>query len=203
VIANYAMINSPSWEEREETVAAVARRGFDGQALEQVAELSEASIDVMQRGFTGWDAYDAVARKYTEEPWMDALDGTTIGAFERWPHWIVSLIGPYMGPPGLDWNYTSHAALDVLHERGIPIVWQIAAEDRSAPNTETLAEVRRRMRAGETHYLELYPATDHGFMLFRQEADGTRRYGNYHPDYFRTEVHWARTLSQLDPPPEA
>ncbi len=199
VIANYGMINSPRDEERIETVARLARRGHQGAALEQVAELSNASVDVMAAGFRHWASYDAVAERYRNEPFMDDLDGTTIGAFERWPHWLVSLIGPHLGPAGIDWDHTSDKALDVLAERGVPVVWRIAADDRSAPPERTLLEVRRRMAAGEPHELQVYPATDHGFLRYVEEADGERRYGNYHPDSFVNEVDWVQRLTRSTP----
>ena len=200
VIANYGMTESPRSEEVIETVEAVRRRGFEGESLEQVAELADAAVDVMAAGFEGaWDAYDRVSAKYRDEPWMEALDGTTIGAFEKWPHWIVRLIGPHMAPAGLDWDYTSSAALDDLARRGIPSVWMIAEQDRSAPNEATLVELRRRIAAGEPLELEVFPDTDHGMSTFEEKPDGSREYGNYHPDYFRTEVAWARRLAGLEP----
>lgn len=198
VIANYGMIDSPRSEEVQETVAAVERRGFDGTDLDEVRELSQASVDVLAAEFRGgWERFDSIAARYEESPWMDQLQGTTIGAFLRYPHWLVRLIGPFMAPRGVPWDYTSHETLDRLAARGIPVVWMVAEKDRSAPNGHTLAEVRRRIEAGEPVHLRVFEGVDHGFAIFVEAEDGTRRYGNYHPDFFRTEVEWARRLSHL------
>lgn len=195
VIANYGMISSAREEERLETVATVARRGYSDAALAQVAELSDASIDIMNSNFQeGWEQFDALVNKYSDEAWMQALDGTTIAEFMAYPNWVVRLVGPYMGPPGLMWDYTSHDALDTLASRAVPVVWMIAEQDRSAPNESTLAEVRRRMAAGQPVYLTVFEDTDHGFTTFRENADGSRIHGNYHSDYFRTEVDWVQRL---------
>ena len=197
VIANYGMVSSAREEERLETVASVARRGYDGEALEQVAELSEASIDIMASNFKdGWDRFNNLVRQYRDEPWMEALDGTTIAEFMAYPNWLVRLAGPFMTPPGLMWDYTSHEALDTLAERGVPVVWMIAGQDRSAPNASTLTEVRERIAAGEPTHLKIFPDTDHGFTTFSEDEAGNRTQGNYHRDYFRTEVEWAQRFLQ-------
>jgi dienelactone hydrolase len=199
VIANYGMIDSPRSEEVQETVAAVARRGVDGPALEQVRELSQASVDVLAAEFGGgWDRFDSIAARYRDAPWMDHLEGTTIGAFLRYPHWMVKLVGPFMAPRSIPWDYDSRETLDRLAARGIPVVWMIAELDRSAPNGFTLQEVERRIQAGEPTHLRLFAGVDHGFVTFVEAADGTRTYGNYHPDFFSAEVGWARRLAGLE-----
>jgi len=193
VIANYGMISSAREEERLETVATVARRGHDGEALAQVAKLSDASIDIMSSNFQeGWEQFNALANQYADEAWMKALDGTTIAEFMAYPNWVVRLVGPHMGPPGLMWDYTSHDALDQLVSRGVPVVWMIAEQDRSAPNESTLAEIRRRMAADQPVHLTIFEDSDHGFTTFHENADGSRIHGNYHSDYFHTEVDWIR-----------
>ena len=142
----------------------------------------------------GWDRFDELAERFAGEPWMSQLDATTIGEFLSYPNWVVRLVGPLMSPAGLDWDYTSLAALDELARRGVPSAWLIAAEDRSAPNAFTLAELERRRAAGEPVFLRLFEDTDHGIVTF-VETDGERRYGNYHADYFATQVQAVRDLA--------
>jgi uncharacterized protein len=188
VIVNYGMINSPRDEERIETVETMARRGFSGEALPRVEAMSLAAIDIMASGFKdGWDEFNALARQYADEPWMEQLEGTTVGAFLKYPNWTVRWFGPLASPGGLDWDYDSLAALDELARRGIPSVWHIAAADRSAPNEFTLAELARRKERGEPVEVRVFENTDHGIVTFI-EQDGRRRYGNYHPDYFKAQV---------------
>lgn len=195
VVVNYGMIDSPRHEERIETRELLARRGFEGEALAHVEALSDAAVDVMASDFeSGWERYEELSRQFADEPWMDALEDTTLESFEKWPHFAVRLIGPFLTPPGLDWDYDSLAALDVLAERGVPQVWLIAEKDSSAPNEFTLAELRRRVDRGEPITLRVFENTDHGFLMF-EERDAVRVYGNYHPDYFRTEVSWVLRLA--------
>ncbi len=79
VIVNYGMINSPSDEERIETVAAMARRGFEGKHLKQVEALSLAAINILAHEFReGWKEFDSLADQYHDETWMDHLENTTV-----------------------------------------------------------------------------------------------------------------------------
>lgn len=197
VIVNYGMINSPRDEERIETVETMARRGFSGEALSRVEAMSLAAIDIMSSNFKqGWDEFNALAEDYADEPWMAELEGTTIGEFLKYPNWGVKWFGPLMSPSGLDWDYDSLAALDQLAGRGIPSVWHIAAADRSAPNEFTLAELARRKAAGEPVEVRVFENTDHGIVTF-VEQDGQRRYGNYHPGYFKAQVDAAWRLIRM------
>jgi hypothetical protein len=194
VIVNYGMINSPRDEERIETVNTMARRGFSGEALDKIDAMSLAAIDIMHSNFKdGWREFNQLANQYADEPFMGQLEGTTIGEFTKYPNWVVKLFGPMMTPGGLDWDYTSMDALDVLTTRGVPSMWQIAAADRSAPNEFTLSELARRQARGEPISVRVFENTDHGMVTF-VEVDGRRRYGNYHPEYYRGQVEAARRL---------
>ena len=195
VLVSYGMIDSPAEQERLQTRNLVARRGFSGADLDKVDEVTLASIRVLETNFeSAWQELDAVVARYDGEPWFHALTGTAFAELTAWPHWLVRTVGPWVTPTGLPWRYNSLAALDTLASRGIPSVWMIAGEDRSAPNGLTLEEVRRRAAVGEPVYLEVFPKTDHGIRKFTEEA-GRRRYNNYHPDYFATQVEWAKRLS--------
>ena len=198
VIANYGMIDSPRAEARLETEARFRRLGFDEQAAREAGELADAAVDVIASGYREWDRFDELSARYRGRAWIEDLD-YPLADLLRWPHWVVELVAPFLDVPGVPWDYTSLAALDVLAARGIPSVWLIASDDRSAPNAFTLAELARRAGAGEPVRVEVLSRTDHGFVLFEEDEDGTRRYGNYHPEYFKTEVGHARRLSGLAP----
>jgi hypothetical protein len=198
VIANYGMIDSPRAEARGETEERFRKLGFDQQAVHEVGELADASIDTMASDYEDWSRFDALVGQYRDRPWMQQLD-YPLADFQRWPHWLVRLVAPYVSVPGLRWDYTSMAALDELAARGIPSVWLVASHDTSAPNAFTLAELERRWQAGEPVEVRVLSPTDHGFVLFEERRDGTRRYGNHHPDYFEAEVAYLRRLAGLRP----
>lgn len=200
VIASYGMIDSPRDEARIETEQWFQRRGFDATAVAEAGELADAGVDVVASGFTDWVRFDALAERFRDRAWMQQLD-RTLADLLRWPHWLVRLVGPYVTPPGLRWDYDSLGALDLLAARDVPSAWLIASHDTSAPNAFTLAELERRRRRGEPVRVRVFDATDHGFLLFQEDSDGARRYGNFHPDYFRSEVSIARRLAGLDPEP--
>lgn len=197
VMANYGMIDSPRDEARLETMATLEERGFEGEALEHAGRLNDAAVDIMASGFaSGWESYDRLIDTYAGEAWLGQLEGTMLEDFQRYPHFAVRLLGPVFSNPGLPWDYTSLGSLDALAARGVQTAWLIAAEDSSAPPAFTLAELERRQQRGEPVHVQVFPGTDHGFLLFEETQEG-RRYGNYHPDYFLSEVNWARRLAGL------
>ena len=197
VIVNYGMIDSPYEEARLETRDMVARRGFSGADLDKVDEVTHATIAVLESGFeTGWEELDAVVARYSNEPWLQAMSGTTFDEVTAWPHWLVRLVGPWVTPGGLPWHYDSRAALDQLASRGVPSVWLLADQDRSAPNAFTLDELARRIGAGEPVQVRVFPGTDHGIVQF-VDAGGERTFGNFFPDYLRAQVERARRLAGI------
>ena len=196
VIASYGMIDSPRRELRLEAEERLRRRGHDEHAVREAGTLADAAVDVMVSDYRDWTRFDRLAEQFRDRAWMGDLD-YPMTELLRWPQWIVRIAAGFVAAPGLPWDYTSVPALDGLAEKGIPSVWLIASHDRSAPNAFTLAELARRVDAGEPVEVAVLSPTDHGFLLFEENAAGERRYGNHHPDYFRTEVDYARRLSGL------
>jgi dienelactone hydrolase len=192
VIVHYGLIASPAEEARVETRNTLRRRGVDEASLEQLDELTLASVAVVASGFReGWDDLAALKRKYRREPWTTQLSGTVVGKFVRYPRWLIKRLGPRAAPPGMPWYYDS---TETLEELSIPMVWLLAEEDGSAPIELALPALRRMESEGKPYEVIVFPKADHTMLMF-SEASGTRIYTGYAPDYFRTEVEAARRLS--------
>ena len=192
------MLDSPAEEERIETRNELRKRGVDEASLEKVDELTLAAVRVVASGFEeGWDEFDAIVERYEGEPWLDQFDGTTVGAFLRYPHWVVRFAGPWAAPSRLPWYYDS---VYVAEQLSIPVVWMIAGADESAPPEFTIEQVRRLRDEGKPYPLIVFAGAAHGMLEF-EERDGERVYTGYASDYFKTEVSWARRLTGLEAMP--
>lgn len=191
VVANYGMVDSPRVEARVEAEDRFRHLGYDAAVVAEVGELADASIDAMASGYRDWARFDATAERFQDRTWMNDLD-YPVSDFLRWPHWAVRVVAPWVSEPGLRWDYNSMDALDSLAQRGIPSAWLIASDDSSAPNAFTLAEIERRAARGEPVSLHVFEHTDHGFLRYVENADGSRQYLNYHPDAYRTQVGYVR-----------
>ena len=101
-----------------------------------------------------------------------------------YPKLLTRIIGPYMAPDGLDWDFSSKNILDSL---AIPMTWLLATNDSSAPSHETIRKLREYRKAGKPFELILFDGADHGMLQF-EEKDGERIYTGYAPAYFQAEV---------------
>jgi len=199
VIVNFGMIESPAEEARLETRNLARKRGVDDASLEEIDELTLAAIGVVASGFKDWDAFEKAKAKYKDAPWKSKLKGTAIEDILKYPRFIVKLFGPIKAPKKLDWYYDS---TDVLQRLDIPIVWLLGEKDESAPNELTIPKIRGFIERGKPHELVIFRGADHSMLIF-EEHEGERVYTGYAPDYFETQVYWARRLSGLPVSEEA
>ena len=195
VVAHYGLIGSPAEEARVETRNTLRKRGVDETSLEQLDELTEASVRIVASDFRdGWKELAEIKRKYKDAAWMKQLEGTVVGKFVSYPRWLVKLLGRRRTPEGLPWYYDSSEVLDML---SMPMLWLLAEADESAPIELTLPALRRLQADGKPYEIVVFPGADHTMLLFTEES-GERVHTGYAPDYFRTEVEAARRLSGLD-----
>ncbi len=195
VLVSYGMIESPAEEAWLEMRDILVDHGVSGDELVDAEALVRAAVDVVAQRFEGgWDEFGALKTEHKRAPWVKHLSDTPVGGLMRYPKWLVTLFGRGKLPPGLRWDYDSTALLDTLN---VPMAWFLAAEDRSAPNEQTIAKLQQWRAAGKPYELYLFPDTDHGMLEFREE-NGRRVYTRYTPGYTRAEVEAARRLLGME-----
>jgi dienelactone hydrolase len=189
VLVGYGMIDSPSEEDRKETVYALRQRGFGNEDVAKAEELITAAHEVARTRFDGgWDRVAELKGRFKDEPWIEALGDSTAGSVMRYPGWVLRLAGPWTMPRGLDrsWFYDSRPVLEKLD---VPMLWLIGGDDIEAPNELTIVVLKQLEAKGKPFETIVYPGTDHGIVLFA-EKDGERVYTRYAPGYFQTKVDW-------------
>jgi dienelactone hydrolase len=197
VIVNYGMIESPAFEEIEETLQTLRERGAGDADLAEARELLGPAMTIVGSNFAeGWDEFRAVAARYADRAWLGQLDDTTVGAFMRYPSWAVKLLGPWRTTPGQEhsWHHDSGRILDRLD---IPMAWLLGAEDLEAPNARTIARLRDYRERGKPYEVVVFEGADHGILLY-QVVDGQRIYTGMAPNYYPLMVGAARRFAGLE-----
>lgn len=197
VIVNYGMIESPAEEARLEMMQLVQDAGVSDADLVNADELIRASVDLVAGGFddADWLRFTDVQKKYADAEWLVYLDGTPVDQLMTYPKFLVKIIGKWKSPQGLNWYYDS---TELLENSSVPTAWFLAAEDRSAPNKQTITKLRSLVDAGRPVSLTVFPDADHSMLSF-SETDGVRKYESYVPQYFRSEVEAVRRLTAVSP----
>ncbi len=197
VVVSYGMIESPAEEARLEMRQLLVDAGVADDDLRAGEALIDAAVNIVANEFKdGWAEFQAQKKRHQDAAWLEHLDGTPVGTLVSWPKFLVKLIGPWRLPNGLDWHYDS---TELLERFDTPMAWLLAADDRSAPNEQTIATLQSLIDAGKPYSLTVFPNADHGMLSFT-ESDGDRVYAGYAPGYFGSEVDALLRLAGIDPP---
>lgn len=171
VIVGYGMAESTLAEDREETLQTLRDRGYGEDVLAKAREVTDATGVIMASGFKrGFRELDALRAKYGKEPWFADLKGEFTGEFTRAPSLMLRIVGPTRDE-GTSWEYDPMPTLRGLNT---PQLWVLAAEDRAAPEPETMRRMVGLAEAGRPVTVLEFPKTDHGIYEFETAPDGER-----------------------------
>jgi pimeloyl-ACP methyl ester carboxylesterase len=193
VMVSYGMVESPAEEARLEMRQLLLDADVADDELREADELIRASVDLVASEFEeGWPRFEELKQQFRDAGWLEYLDGTPVGRMVSYPKWLVELVGRRLLLNGLDWYYDSTA---LLEQSDVPMAWLLAAEDRSAPNEQTIAFLRALIGKGRPVSLTVFPDAGHGMVMSRKDGDEVT-YTGYAPGYFRKEVEELRRLSR-------
>jgi dienelactone hydrolase len=185
VIVNYGMIESPAEEARLEMLQLLVDAEVSEADLTEADQLIRAAVNLVANEFeSGWPEFDALKERHADAPWLAPLRDTPVGQLVTYPKFLVKLLARSRMPKGLPWRYDSMA---VLEASDTPMVWLLAAEDRSAPNAQTVAKLETMQQSGKPFELILFPDAGHGMITFAASDNGREILG-YARGYFEAEV---------------
>lgn len=197
IIVNYGMIESPAEEARLEMTQLLIDAEVGDSDLAQADQLIRAAVNLVANEFeSGWPEFDALKERYADASWLAPLRDTPVGQLVSYPKFLVKLLARSRLPNGLPWHYDS---TEVLEASDTPMVWLLAAADRSAPNEQTIAKLEAMKQSGKPFDLVVFPNAGHGMITFA-ESDGGRQATGYAPGYFKAEVNAVWRLSEGRPP---
>ena len=197
-VALFGLAENALAEDREQVMDELRAKGHGDEVLAQAREVTDATSMLMASRFTrGFEQLQAVRDRYGDAPWFADIQGEYSGQVLRFPSWAPRWVARAVAARhdvGTSWDYEP---LPVLQSLAAPQLWVVAAEDREAPNVETLRRIRALQARGRPVDLAVFPDTDHGMLEYEQ--DGERRVMLRHADgYFRLVADWI--LGQLQPP---
>ncbi len=197
----YGLAEGPDAEDLNESLDHLRARGHATHEAEARA-FCERALAVLRSGLKeGWKPLRQMRSRVNKEPWFRELAKapTVLGAFAKYPGWLLRLVGRRYLPPDLPWAYDP---LPVLRELSCPQIWLIAREDREAPPEETLRRLEVLRGEGRPIRLRVFPGADHGMVVYRQQGL-ERTVTAYHPDYLRVLVEEMQRAWGLAPPRRA
>ena len=138
----------------------------------------------------GYDAFDALRRRYESEPWYKDVHGDFL--------WFVL---PVEGKAKMDEvarQFDFHTPfhyqpMPTLRASTTPQLWVLGSDDLDAPSGETSARIRSLIADGRDYTLAVYPGAEHGMTDYELDAKGQRVSTRYAPGYFRMMADFIRT----------
>jgi len=178
-------------EEDQESVALdMYFHHHSAEETSKALELARAGERVVETGGNeGYEAFDALRKRYKTEPWYKDVHGDflfAILALNR--EQIVSAIAEY----GLQATPFRYEPMPTLRASITPQLWILGSDDLEAPSAETAKRVKSLIAAGKNFTLAVYPHVEHGMTEYELNAQGERVSTRYAPGYFRMMADFIR-----------
>jgi uncharacterized protein len=189
VIIGYGIAASPLIEDRTETLQDLKAAGWGPDVLAKAREVTDATAGVMKTHFTGgYETFNAVVRKYRNEPWFKDLKGEFTGELVKHSEPELRVGGPAQDD-GTTWEVD---AVGNLRRVSAPLLWMVAGDDTQGAGPETPEALLTLKSEGRPITVAWFANTEHGIHEFRVSKSGAREETRYARDYFRMELEFAR-----------
>lgn len=139
-------------------------------------------------GKNGYDAFDALRRKYKSEPWYKYVHGDFLFFVLPLDKAQIDALAKKM----LFHTPFRYEPMPTLRASTTPQLWILGSDDLDAPSAETAARIRSLIAAGKDYTLAVYPGAEHGMTAYELDAKGERVSTRYEPGYFRMMADFIR-----------
>jgi pimeloyl-ACP methyl ester carboxylesterase len=152
-------------------------------------ELARAGERVIETGGKdGYDAFDALRRKYKSEPWYQDVHGDFV--------WVVLPVDKSQ-IDALAKQFDFHTPfryepMPTLRASTTPQLWVLGGDDLEAPSAETGGRIKSLIAEGKNYTLAVYPGAEHGMTEYELDANGKRVSTRFAPGYFRMMADFIR-----------
>lgn len=141
-------------------------------------------------GRQGYDAFDALRRKYKSEPWYKDVHGDFV--------WFVMPVEGKAKIDELAKQFDFHTPfryepMPTLRASTTPQLWVLGSDDLEAPSGETSARIKSLIADGKAYTLAVYPGAEHGMTQYELDAKGERLSTRYSAGYFDMMADFIRT----------
>ncbi len=153
-------------------------------------ELARAGEHVVETGGKqGYEAFDALRRKYVAEPWYKDVHGDFLFA-------ILPLnqkqISDAIVEGGFQTTPFRYEPMPALRASTTPQLWVLGSDDLDAPSAETAKRITSLIVAGKDFTLAVYPGAEHGMTEYERNNKGERVSTRFAPGYFQMMADFVR-----------
>jgi pimeloyl-ACP methyl ester carboxylesterase len=153
-------------------------------------ELARAGEHVTETGGKeGYEAFDALRRKYNSEPWYKDVHGDFV--FFILPldqKQILDAIAEF----GFQTTPFRYEPMPALRASTTPQLWVLGGKDLEAPSAETARRIKSLIAEDKDYTLAVYPGAEHGMTEFELNAKGERVDTRFAPGYFQMMADFIR-----------
>lgn len=177
-------------QEDQESVALDMRfHRHSAEDTKKALELARAGERVVETGGKeGYEAFDALRRKYKSEPWYKDVHGDFL-------FFVLPLNKAQIKEQAKKLLFHTpfrYEPMPALRLSATPQLWILGSDDLEAPSAETAARIKSLITAGKDYTLSVYPGAEHGMTDYELDAKGQRVSTRYAPGYFQMMADFIR-----------
>lgn len=177
-------------QEDQESVALDMRlHHHSAEDMRKALELTRAGEHVVETGGKqGYEAFDALRRKYKSEPWYKDVHGDFL-------FFVLPLNRAQIEEQAKKLLFHTpfrYEPMPALRASTTPQLWILGSDDLEAPSAETAARIKSLIAAGKNCTLAVYPGAEHGMTEYELNAKGERVSTRYAPGYFQMMADFVR-----------
>lgn len=182
IIVGFGLAVTVLDEDREAGALDMTRHGFGPDAVAKAQEITDAAAAMAVTGFTkNIKQFDAIRKKYQNEPWFKYLQGNYLSEILNVPVDKIIEKGKSLNVD-TPWTYDPMPLLSRLQT---PQLWIQGREDLAAPYEETHRRLESLAHHGKPIFLALFPNADHGIYEYEISENGERVSTRNSEGYYR------------------
>jgi len=156
-------------------------------------ELARAGEHLFETGGKeGYEAFDALRKKYRREPWYKDVHGDFVffimpldqqQIMDAMTHELnfVEFHTPFRYEP-----------MPTLRSSTTPQLWVLGSDDLQAPSAETARRIKSLIALHKDYTLAVYPGAEHGITEYELNSSGERISTRFAPGYFQMMADFIR-----------
>jgi pimeloyl-ACP methyl ester carboxylesterase len=177
-------------EEDQQSVALDMKfHGHSAEDTKKALELARAGEAIVEtRSLDGYDKFDALRRKYKNEPWYKDVHGDFL-----W--FVLPLDKKQMEAATKQFDFHTpfrYEPMPTLRASTTPQLWILGGDDLEAPSAETSKRIKSLIADGKDYTLAVYPGAEHGMTEYELSPKGERLSTHFVAGYFQMMADFIR-----------
>lgn len=177
-------------QEDQESVALDMRfHHHSAEDTKKALELARAGERIVETGGKeGYEAFDALRRKYKSEPWYKDVHGDFL-------FFVLPINKTQIEEQAKKLLFHTpfrYEPMPALRASTTPQLWILGSDDLDAPSAETAVRIKSLIAAGKNYTLAVYPGAEHGMTEYELNKRGERVSTRYAPGYFQMMADFIR-----------